>query len=283
MTQPPPPSETPPDTGAAALPVTATPRSGRLIWLALALHFGLLVALLAGPWFETDKNFTAWLLLTAFSVTFAVVLLVRLGLPRRGQIAAALVLGLLVAVGSPDSAFANVPPTILAAAATFSVTNAYPSQGLNLFRSRSGRGLLVTFGLGLGAAGVLGVVNTLINGAPMDPAVTPGRLLWALAPGVGEEIASRAVFFSFALYLARGRLTTRAQAVAAYALMILPHALSHAPQFAAGSLVGGLVGAFVLAVLFGLPLALLQRRRDLACAMTAHWGVDAIRFVLFGG
>jgi hypothetical protein len=281
MTQPPTPGETPPDTGAATLPVTAT-RSSRLIWLAVALHFGLLVALLAGPWFEADKNFTAWLLLTAFSVTFAVVLLVRLGLPRRGQVAAALVLGLLVAVGSPDSAFANVPPTVLAAAATFSVTNAYPSQGLNLFRSRSGRGLLVTFGLGLGAAGVLGVVNTLINSAPMDPAVTPGRLIWALAPGVGEEVASRAVFFSFALYLARGRLTTRAQVVAAYALMILPHALSHAPQFMGGSLLVGLVLALALAVLFGVPFALLLRRRDLACAMTAHWGVDAIRFVLFG-
>lgn len=38
----------------------------------------------------------------------------------------------------------------------------------------------------------------------------------------------------------------------------------------------------MLGALFGLPFALLQRKRDLTSAMVSHGFVDAVRFTLFG-
>ena len=63
----------------------------------------------------------------------------------------------------------------------------------------------------------------------------------------------------------------------------MPHVLIHVPEaFAQGGVVGGLVSTAIYVLLFGLPFALLQRKRDLLSAMVAHGTVDFIRFCLMG-
>ena len=66
-------------------------------------------------------------------------------------------------------------------------------------------------------------------------------------------------------------------------MMVVPHVLIHTPEaFMQGGMIGGLVSTLIYVVLFGLPFALLQRRRDLASAMIEHGTVDLIRFCLRG-
>ena len=58
-----------------------------------------------------------------------------------------------------------------------------------------------------------------------------------------------------------------------YFMMIVPHTVIHGY---------GLIPTLILCVLFGLPFALLQRKRDIASAMISHGIVDAVRFTLTG-
>ena len=58
-----------------------------------------------------------------------------------------------------------------------------------------------------------------------------------------------------------------------YFMMCVPHAAVHGYQ---------LIETIVLCVLFGLPFAILQRKRDIASAMISHGIVDAVRFTLMG-
>lgn len=56
-----------------------------------------------------------------------------------------------------------------------------------------------------------------------------------------------------------------------YFMMCVPHAAVHGYP---------LPETIVLSVLFGLPFAFLQKKRDIASAMVSHGIVDAVRFTL---
>ena len=58
-----------------------------------------------------------------------------------------------------------------------------------------------------------------------------------------------------------------------YFMMFVPHTVAHGYDF---------ITTIVLAVLFGLPFTILQRKRDIASAMISHGIVDAVRFTLIG-
>ena len=70
---------------------------------------------------------------------------------------------------------------------------------------------------------------------------------------------------------------SKAENVLSYLIMTIPHVLIHFnfETIDLGSII-------VLFVLFGLPFAVLQRKRDLTSAIVAHSVVDLIRFVLLG-
>lgn len=58
-----------------------------------------------------------------------------------------------------------------------------------------------------------------------------------------------------------------------YFMMTIPHSFVHG---------FGYFSTIIMAILFGLPFALLQKKRDLTSAMISHVFVDAVRFTLFG-
>ena len=70
---------------------------------------------------------------------------------------------------------------------------------------------------------------------------------------------------------------SKAESVMSYLIMTIPHVLIHF-NFETVNL-GSVI---VLFVLFGLPFAVLQRKRDLTSAIVAHSVVDFIRFVVVG-
>jgi hypothetical protein len=65
--------------------------------------------------------------------------------------------------------------------------------------------------------------------------------------------------------------------------MVIPHVLLHFPDMIATNGIGSIIGnVIILSLLFGLPFALLLRKRDLFSAITAHTLVDLIRFICLG-
>ena len=63
------------------------------------------------------------------------------------------------------------------------------------------------------------------------------------------------------------------QKITMYFMMCVPHATVHGyPLFQTA----------ILSILFGLPFAILQKKRDITSAMISHGLVDAVRFTLLG-
>ena len=56
-------------------------------------------------------------------------------------------------------------------------------------------------------------------------------------------------------------------------MMCVPHTVAHGY---------GILETILLCILFGLPFAVLQRKRDVTSAMVSHGVVDAVRFTIFG-
>lgn len=66
-------------------------------------------------------------------------------------------------------------------------------------------------------------------------------------------------------------------------MMVIPHVLIHTPEaFMSKGVISGLVVVILYTVIFGLPFAYLQWKRDVTSAMIGHGVVDFIRFCLFG-
>lgn len=66
-------------------------------------------------------------------------------------------------------------------------------------------------------------------------------------------------------------------------LLIIPHALLHLPDVFLSNPMEAVVSLIVLSVLFGLPMAMLQLKRDLVAAISLHWFIDFVRFMLMSG
>jgi len=66
-------------------------------------------------------------------------------------------------------------------------------------------------------------------------------------------------------------------------MMIMPHVMVHTPDvFINHGLISGIINNLLLALLFGLPFSLLQRKQDLTSAIIAHGVVVLIRFCAIG-
>lgn len=64
-------------------------------------------------------------------------------------------------------------------------------------------------------------------------------------------------------------------------LAVVPHCLNHLPDRFLDQPVSGLVLLTATSHLFGLPMALLQLRRNLATVIAFHWFIDSIRFFVW--
>ncbi len=171
-------------------------------------------------------------------------------------------------------------PTLLCSLAVFAVMEkleADDTKPYHLLYSSGKRPLyqeiLISLGIAVAAAAILAVINYFLsrNNSTVNFAITLPRLAICLSPAIFEEMACRAVFMAFCLYLFRN--PTKLQLFTMWFMMIVPHTLAHHYN---------LIESLLLCLLFGLPFAILQRKRDLTSAMVSHGLVDAIRFCIFG-
>jgi hypothetical protein len=170
--------------------------------------------------------------------------------------------------------------TFLAGAALFQQTYgqlvcAFQSSAANVLRS-------VFFGIA--AAIPLAAINNLffyMNSGTVVFSDGIRSALLALSPGISEEIIFR--YFIIAL-CARWLQSESKQGLgfgATIFLAVVPHSLNHLPDL---FLTNPAMAVFLLAAmcfLFGLPMALLQVKKNLETAIAYHWFIDFARF-LFG-
>jgi len=162
-------------------------------------------------------------------------------------------------------------PTLLGSLAFFSVMEKY---GELAFVCRDKKlsplfSVLIAMGVGI----ILSVINSFMANTSPQFEFSFNKLLVCLNPAIFEEIACRAVFMVFCVFVCRDSKMNVFQLFTMYFMMCIPHSVAHGYDF--GSTI-------ILSLLFGLPLAILQRKRDLLSAMICHGLIDAVRFTVFG-
>lgn len=103
----------------------------------------------------------------------------------------------------------------------------------------------------------------------------------ASSPAIHEEIIFRFFVLALCISLTPSSASPRLRMGVALFFAVVPHSLNHLPYL---FLQNPLMSLFMLAatsLLFGLPMALLQIKKNLETAIAFHWWIDFMRF-LFG-
>ncbi len=143
----------------------------------------------------------------------------------------------------------------------------------------AGRSLLLGALLGLGFA-IINALYFAVSGSAgqgWQPALT--EAIAALRPAVYEEIVFRFLVINLVVAVVGDRLSPRTLMIGTLALATLPHALFHGAGGLVANPAGYLGFSLLTALVFGLPMAYLQWRRDLETAVGFHWVIDFVRFV----
>lgn len=102
--------------------------------------------------------------------------------------------------------------------------------------------------------------------------------IFALKPAVSEEVVFRFFLLAFSYYLLHGKVTERFLSIYIYILIVIPHSLLHYPDLLLASPVNAILLLTLNSVIFGFPMALLMKQKNLQMAIGMHWFIDFIRF-----
>jgi hypothetical protein len=136
-------------------------------------------------------------------------------------------------------------------------------------------------GMGILFALPLAALNNLyfyLNSGSVQFKPLLASALEALSPAIHEEIIFRFFILALVLYLLRYHLPDRRVTAVAVFLAVIPHSLNHLPELFLQNPLMGLVMLIATSLLFGLPMALLQIKKDLGSAIAFHWFIDFARF-----
>lgn len=243
------------------------------MWICFALFFVVYAI----------KLCNLWIVLTAWSVGLSIYLLIKNKLPSAKYIIIAVLLALVASLSYFALGFRfylqmplSAVSCFLASLATFSVMEKYGDY--SLIRTESKTSPLISILIALAVGSVLGLINLLLAKASnqqSDFTITFPRIILSLNPGILEEISNRAIYLAFFTYFftRQNKPATKFQIFTMMFMMTVPHCFAHGYS---------VVESLILLVLFGLPFAILQRKRDLTSAMLSHTIVDLIRFITFG-
>lgn len=100
----------------------------------------------------------------------------------------------------------------------------------------------------------------------------------ALSPAIHEEIIFRFFILAITLSLLKFSASRQWATVIAILLAVIPHSLNHLPELFLENPTMGLFMLIATSLLFGLPMAILQMKRNLETAISFHWFIDFARF-----
>ena len=112
--------------------------------------------------------------------------------------------------------------------------------------------------------------------------ISVGNVLYsaafAMKPAIAEEVVFRFFLLAYAYYLLQGKAKKRVGNIYIYILLVIPHEMLHYPDLFVESPGWAMVMCILGAVIFGFPMALLMKRRNLQMAIGMHWLIDFVRF-----
>jgi hypothetical protein len=231
-----------------------------------------------------------WLLFQIYVITFAIFILIKEKLPRKNIIILSLVFGVLTGLHNPVVNVGTIL-TFICTILTFMASSSIFKKSedvISLFANFSKKEILKSIGIGIIAGVILAFINLLLAGnQQMNFNINIKYFLLSLNPGIFEEISFRLFMYAFCIYLLKGKANTKKEKIWCYIMMVLPHVLIHTPDMFIRNRVFYLDGSVLvtivmLSLIFGLPFALLQRKRDLSSSMIAHGLVDFVRFCVLG-
>lgn len=273
---------------------TTLPRRPGAGWPGVAaialIYAGLYAANLILPLGNTNHMTRIWdWSQMALAATAAVVLILK----RRNLTLAAALTGLALAAISALSHAQHDPSPLWSAAEGGAVWLCFVA-GTALFRDLAAAAVpafrpppsAIGRSLAFGAlvALPLAAVNNLyfyLNAGAVSFRNVFASAFEALSPAIHEEIIFRFFALALCLYLLRASPARRWVTAAAITLAVVPHSLNHLPALFLENPAMGLAMLAATSLLFGLPMALLQLRRNLESAIAFHWLIDFVRF-LFG-
>ena len=225
-------------------------------------------------------SITYWMVLALISSGIAVILLAKNKMPSKKYIIISSVLAIISTVAylgyerSPSVLLYGLTagiPTLISSLAVFSVME--KTGGYTLLSGKRRYSAIFSIMIAVSVGAFLSVVNILLSGDQVQFNFSIWKLMLALNPAVFEEIVCRAIFMAYCVYFAHSKKMNAFSSFTMYFMMFVPHTVAHGYDF---------ITTIVLAVLFGLPFTILQRKRDIASAMISHGIVDAVRFTLIG-
>lgn len=103
-------------------------------------------------------------------------------------------------------------------------------------------------------------------------------VIFALKPAIAEEVVFRFFLLAYACYSLHGRTKERFANICIYILLVIPHDLLHYPDLFVESPFLAIIMCLLNSMLFGLPMAMLTKRKNLQMAVGMHWFIDFVRF-----
>ncbi len=221
-----------------------------------------------------------WAAASLFVFILSIFIIIKYKTLPRKHIIPAVILGVLAGLINP-------PAGVVTAAGYVAAQMIFSRQSskIVMVRSSSLGQLFLSVGIGLSAGSVLGAVNIVMavtaGMEPVSTAIFPA-IIAAFNPGIYEEVSFRFFIFAFCLFLIN-QVKTRSEKIICLGIAVIPHVLLHLPDVLLEQGIGAFFQSFVyLSLLFGLPLAFLQLKRDLLSALTAHYVIVILRFSVFG-
>ncbi|MEJ6952535.1 hypothetical protein [Natronospora cellulosivora (SeqCode)] len=163
----------------------------------------------------------------------SVIILIKKGLPNLKQILISFFLASIMFIAYQGISVFSVRIFLvlfLSSMATLSISNKYQSNGLKFLNTDSVKSIFFTICIGLIIGIVLGIVNLFLSSETLEFQFNILAFTIALSPAILEEIAYRALIYSFCLYLLKGEVNTKLEKFTCYFMMIVPHVVIHLPD-----------------------------------------------------
>ena len=215
-----------------------------------------------------------WLVLAFISCVIAVVLLVKNKLPSKKYIVTSAVMAIVATVGYlvydndgviillAGGLIAGIP-TLLTSLAVFSVME--KTKAYSLLADKKWYSVLLSIVVGVVVGSLFSFVNTFVY--------TDMNYVWLStwpAPAIYEVMAFRSVFMAYCVYFSHGEKMKGFSLFTMYFMMIAPHTVAYEYD---------LKITVAADVIFGLILAVLHRKRDIASAIITRGVMDMFMLI----
>ena len=224
----------------------------------------------------TETIYDGWLVLAFISCVIAVVLLVKNKLPSKKYIVISAVMAIAATVGyQVDDNYGVIIiillaggliagiPTLLTSLAVFSVME--KTKAYSLLADKKWYSVLLSIVIGVVVGSLFSFVNTFVY--------TDMNHVWLStwpAPAIYEVMAFRSVFMAYCVYFSHGKKMKGFSLFTMYFMMIVPHTVAYGYD---------LKVTVAADVIFGLILAVLHRKRDMASAIISRGVVDVFMLI----